>query len=299
MGVVFTLMRVSILLPILVLSPEQLTDLDNPAANYVTARPFYPYIFQDTMFQRIEEWLKHCGTHIECAQAMERSLELNRGRGPARLLYVNSSNTSSIRLVERKMNMEYIALSYCWGGDDSMKLTNLEFDSWAQSIPVINLPKTIRDAIICTRRLGLDYLWVDRLCIIQDNAADVTQQIAVMPEIYGMAYLTLSASSAVTSQDGFLQSRDEVSSKFSRSRIALLYICPDGSTGSITLAPSQELSDSLTPGTLAVDRHGQCKSKGSLGVCYNFVPIIFSGNATQLNEFTNTPSSHAELPIEQ
>jgi hypothetical protein len=160
------------------------------------------------MFQKIKEWIKQCGTHIECVQAIEKSLEPGRGEGPARLLYVGSSNASTVTLVEREMNMEYIALSYCW---------------------------------------------VDRLCIIQDDVADISHEIAAMPEVYKIAYLTLSASSAVTSQDVFLQSRDEAHAQLSRSRIALSYICPDGSIGSITLITHREPNLARMPNTLPVD----------------------------------------------
>ncbi|KAL2060308.1 hypothetical protein VTL71DRAFT_9703 [Oculimacula yallundae] len=277
------------------------TEAGNLAASYVSTRPFYPYIFQETMFQRIKGWIKECETHEECIQTPGKSLEPGRGSGPARLLYVGSSANSTVSLVDRRPNMEYIALSYCWGGDDSMKLTKLEFQSWTQSIPFTDLPKTIQDGIICTRRLGLKYLWVDRLCIIQDNAADITQEITAMPEVYKLAYLTLSASSAVSSQDGFLQSREEANYQLSRSRIALPYKCPDGSIGSIALVTHREYSHAMMPNTTPVDARAwtmqeQRLSSRLLQFC-SYHLLWRCNSMERVHEHSETSSSNVDRPM--
>ncbi|KAM7210039.1 Heterokaryon incompatibility protein (HET) domain containing protein, partial [Rhypophila decipiens] len=53
------------------------------------------------------------------------------------------------------------------------------------------LPKTLRDVVLITRRLGIPYLWIDALCIIQDNTADWEAESDQMMHYYGDAYLTL------------------------------------------------------------------------------------------------------------
>lgn len=65
-----------------------------------------------------------------------------------------------------------------------------------------NLPKTFRDAVTVTRKLGVRYLWIDSLCIIQDDPDDWLREAAVMGEIYAKAYCTLAATSARDSNDG-------------------------------------------------------------------------------------------------
>jgi len=70
------------------------------------------------------------------------------------------------------------------------------------SIPPSKLPKSFRDAIQITRRLGYEYIWIDSLCIIQDDPADWERESAKMAEIYENAVLTIAVSDAVDSLRG-------------------------------------------------------------------------------------------------
>lgn len=70
------------------------------------------------------------------------------------------------------------------------------------SIPLPKLPKSFREAILITRRLGYEYIWIDSLCIIQDDPADWERESAKMADIYENAVLTLAASDAIDSQHG-------------------------------------------------------------------------------------------------
>lgn len=72
------------------------------------------------------------------------------------------------------------------------------------AIPLDSLPQNFQDAVVTVRALGLRYLWIDALCIIQDSAKDWEIEAARMNDVYGSAYLTLVATSATTSIDGFL-----------------------------------------------------------------------------------------------
>ncbi|KAH6637874.1 heterokaryon incompatibility protein-domain-containing protein [Boeremia exigua] len=76
---------------------------------------------------------------------------------------------------------EYVALSYVWGAPDSRDGNPLTF------------PKTIEDSMVVTKELGLRYLWVDRYCIDQSNAAEKHTQINMMNYIYAQAYFTIVA----------------------------------------------------------------------------------------------------------
>ncbi|KAK9782648.1 putative Heterokaryon incompatibility domain-containing protein [Seiridium cardinale] len=70
------------------------------------------------------------------------------------------------------------------------------------------LPATIRDVIELTRHLGVRYLWVDALCIVQDDTQDWIHESAQMATVYAHAFLTISASSVANSRHSFLhQSR--------------------------------------------------------------------------------------------
>ncbi|KAL5399273.1 hypothetical protein PMIN03_012691 [Paraphaeosphaeria minitans] len=66
------------------------------------------------------------------------------------------------------------------------------------------LPKTFRDAVRVTRELGIKYLWIDSLCIVQWNTADWKHEADRMKDVFASAYCTIAATSAVDSNAGFL-----------------------------------------------------------------------------------------------
>ena len=94
---------------------------------------------------------------------------------------------------------EYITLSYVWGlatlsrGMPTAKTSNILSLGEPGSLSSQGLPRTILDAMEVCRRIGRRYLWVDALCIIQDNADDVREQISLMCDIYSGSFLTIIA----------------------------------------------------------------------------------------------------------
>lgn len=76
-----------------------------------------------------------------------------------------------------------------------------------------SLPKTFQDAVRTARELGLNYLWIDSLCIIQDDPEDWEREAVSMADIYGRATITITATSASNCMSGFLQdlNRDDFS----------------------------------------------------------------------------------------
>lgn len=124
----------------------------------------------------------------------------------------------------------YAALSYCWGGDQDAKTTTDLYPQYVRRINVCDLPKSVQDAISVTVELGLNYLWVDSLCIIQDDCNDMEMELMRMPDIYSQATVTISASRANSAYDGFLQRRIPPAGSFT-----LPYRNPSGGVGSVTL----------------------------------------------------------------
>ncbi|KAK0623967.1 heterokaryon incompatibility protein-domain-containing protein [Immersiella caudata] len=90
----------------------------------------------------------------------------------------------------------FIALSYVWGRNpDPTKLfaikSNIEKLQTEDGLPKPLMPATVEDAIEACRRIGEDYLWVDRLCIIQDDPQDKQDQIGAMAAIYWLAKVAI------------------------------------------------------------------------------------------------------------
>lgn len=76
----------------------------------------------------------------------------------------------------------------------SSKIANLQ-----KEILFTHLCKSFQDAIATTRRLGIHYLWIDSLCIIQDSPQDWQEQSATMAGVYSNSCVNIAASHA---QDG-------------------------------------------------------------------------------------------------
>jgi len=89
----------------------------------------------------------------------------------------------------------------------SQKTTKETVGKFEQSIPFEDLPRTFREAVIITRKLNVRYLWIDSLCIIQDDSADWEREAAKMADIFRSAHITLAASSAEGCHDGCFESQ--------------------------------------------------------------------------------------------
>lgn len=98
----------------------------------------------------------------------------------------------------------YCALSYCWGGFQPFATTVERYNSYLQCLPFSNMPKTIRDAFRVARHMGMRYIWIDSLCIVQDDYDDVQREIAKMQNIYMGSRFTISVASASNCNQGFL-----------------------------------------------------------------------------------------------
>lgn len=131
---------------------------------------------------------------------------------PSRLVDVGPDD-EHIRLRETEGERgEYAALSYCWGESSiQLKATGPTLDKMKNHIPPEQLPKTIRDAMKLTRMLGLNYIWIDCLCILQDSDPDWESEAAKMGQYYQWANLTVSASAAVSASCGLFGTRPKVS----------------------------------------------------------------------------------------
>jgi hypothetical protein len=152
---------------------------------------------------------------------------------PTRVVDVGTSDEMHPKLYIPTPNEEarYLALSYCWGGDQEVKATVAGLPELLQIIRPDRLGQSLKDAITVARRLGIRFLWIDALCIVQDDPNDVAKEIAKMPKIYQGAYCTIAAATAASHRDGFLAHRTVSSRRKHAQRIP--YICPDGQLGNV------------------------------------------------------------------
>ena len=159
----------------------------------------------------ISKWLCACSqSHIEC-QIKDNT------RLPTRVIDVGPADATQAPrlLVTSKETGRYVALSHCWGslmqsdtGQHARTLTT-NLRNMQREISLEKLPQNFQDAVIVVRKLGLRFLWIDALCIVQDDLADWAREAARMADVYGSAHLTIAATSAESSTDGFLERPQE------------------------------------------------------------------------------------------
>jgi hypothetical protein len=97
---------------------------------------------------------------------------------------------------DSRMEGDYVALSYSWG-DKGLPMTTMEtYEGRKLGFGQETVPIVFRDAASIAQRLGIKYLWVDTLCIIQDSTADWEEQAAQMGDIFEGSALTIAASAS-------------------------------------------------------------------------------------------------------
>ncbi|KAF2181369.1 HET-domain-containing protein, partial [Zopfia rhizophila CBS 207.26] len=156
-------------------------------------------------FQTVNGWLSKCDSkHKQCQM-------LNPPKLPTRVIDVSiDESQENVRLVAKDSAARYAALTYCWG-KSNFTVTTDTIEECMKRLPIAKMPRIIQDGIICTRRIGIQYLWVDSLCILQDSETDKAYELSRMADYYHKAYLTISAALSCDSNDGFLYEREAAS----------------------------------------------------------------------------------------
>ncbi|KAH7009567.1 heterokaryon incompatibility, partial [Ilyonectria destructans] len=90
-----------------------------------------------------------------------------------------------------------IFLSHCWGGFQPLRTLKKHIADMKNCISWNDLPKTFQEAVTMTRRLGIRYLGIDSICIIQDDNGDWRRESSKMHTSYRNGYLTLSAAGRI------------------------------------------------------------------------------------------------------
>lgn len=139
-------------------------------------------------------------------------------------------------LVRVRAHCAYTALTYVWGPVDQPVLKEDFIMEWETPghFDKMSLPKTISDSIKVCRMIGLKYLWVDSLCIVQDDPLAVQEQINNMSLVYSQAYLTIVAASGDDCDSGLpsVQAREPIQKTFQAG---------DLNMGTVFLSLKQEL----------------------------------------------------------
>lgn len=152
--------------------------------------------------------------HEECSIPWSRCEKVeNYARPlPKRVLKIGGPSSQPVVCLTEGLSIcdRYVALSYCWGSSKhpySMTTTS-RIEDMQNEISIKKLPKTHRDAIVTTRALGIEYLWIDSLCILQDSHTDWEIESKKMDQYYGNSYVTICVDGAEGTDGGFLNPKE-------------------------------------------------------------------------------------------
>jgi hypothetical protein len=200
--------------PVLSLVASPYTTMASPTAQSTHSHiqlglPSLPDIRGALTRHLLQQWLAHCDSHHECMPQRKIDRYL-----PTRLLMIQGGDsTPFVRLVETAemadKQIRYVTLSYVWGSSGYMfkRLLASSYEEFRRGMPAAQLERTFFDAVLVALKIGVSFLWVDSLCLVQDDQEDIARAVSDMDRIFQGSYCTISVNSAVSVQDGFLNDR--------------------------------------------------------------------------------------------
>lgn len=173
-------------------------------------------------------WLSEClSHHTKC-----KHVHSAENYCPTRLIEVRANSSDcELRLYltsNGSIKEPYMTLSHCWGNSRVLRLTTATRDRLQKGFNVTELPSTFQDAIMVTKALGINFLWIDALCIIQDSIVDWQHEATLMSQVYSNSICNISALDAHDSTGGLFFEREtsnvphctfEICRKFQRKRL--------------------------------------------------------------------------------
>ena len=174
------------------------------SAKNLLGKSNFPSTMNEDTLNSTRKWISYCEkAHPGCT----RKLKSAASKLPGRLLdmRIQIREGKAVRLVKTEnlpSTTRYMTLSHRWSEHNPTQLLGRNEARFHAYISFAQLSKTFTDAMELTRALGIDYLWIDSLCIIQDSEKDKIEQIMLMGEIYANSVLNIAAVSASEGTEG-------------------------------------------------------------------------------------------------
>ncbi|KAK7961231.1 hypothetical protein PG988_012445 [Apiospora saccharicola] len=179
-------------------------DEDSPFRHMIDGRTYPTSPKNPEAIRKINHWLLEASELDSCAPTPDQS--------PSRLLEIKDEGAKVNLVRSTSKPVQYMALSHCWGSTRPITLTKSSLSQLEEGVETSCLPQSFQDAIWLTHRLGVQYLWIDSLCILQDSQQDWVRESAKMRDVYENSWLTIAASRASDSEQGFLGDQDHYES---------------------------------------------------------------------------------------
>ncbi|TGJ86974.1 hypothetical protein E0Z10_g1839 [Xylaria hypoxylon] len=157
-------------------------------------------------FNRVGHWLQTCTQYHQSACHPKFNSDPKMWSLFSELRVIRFIDVNKDCLVERHSLTSYVCLSYVWGAVASFRLSKANKNRLMQPGAIMEvwdlLPKTIQDAVTVVKMLGEKYLWVDSLCLVQNDPQDIEIGTGSMDLIYECSKLTIVAASGRDAGEG-------------------------------------------------------------------------------------------------
>lgn len=153
----------------------------------------------EVSYELLRKWKQQCEkSHLECGTV--------RPKSEAQDMNIQVVDLEKYSISELPQGQSFIALSYVWGKADSLTALSTNIADLRQPEGLRQfmhlIPRTIQDCFTLAQHLGERYVWIDSLCIVQDDPITRDSQIANMHFIYGLATLTVVAADGTHANAG-------------------------------------------------------------------------------------------------
>lgn len=162
---------------------------------------------------QIKLWLKTCDeTHTGCMKRCKARSASSRFV-PTRLVDISGPPESPMKVIETKhtsVRSPYATLSHCWGAGTFVRLlpeTTKQY-IYGEGVPWHMLTKNFQEAIEVARYVGIEYIWIDSLCIIQGPKGDFGTEGGLMHQVYRNSYCNIAIVDSADSTGGAFRERD-------------------------------------------------------------------------------------------
>jgi hypothetical protein len=169
-----------------------------PFPNIDYAQAISPTAGDEECVKWVGDSITHCEANHPWCQLPKQTLL------PTRVIDVGSETQLPRLYISHGESGRFAALSHCWGKAKPLRLTKESLARLQQAIPTEEFPPLFHDAVILARRLKIPYLWVDSLCIIQDDHEDWERESVKMASVYSNAWVVFAAHTAKDSSESLL-----------------------------------------------------------------------------------------------
>ncbi|KAI9768699.1 MAG: hypothetical protein M1840_004694 [Geoglossum simile] len=180
-------------------------------------------------YETARSWLQACASHSKCNETVSGSIRIDTCNSPLPTRVVEITRESDRqRLYLRRtdgLHGAYITLTYCWNEFTGRCITTTSnYEGRLLGEDFGELPQLFRDAFIIAEKLGIKFIWIDSICIIQqgDDLADWRREALRMAQYYQFSVFTL-AGTAEDMSGGLLQPFTKDSVPWSSKLVRLPY----------------------------------------------------------------------------